>query len=567
MKLLRVTSLVMCATLALACSAQDPGEAVAQSSAALVSNDQILGFEVLSAWSTSAGRLALSANHVEGASSLAVSGLGSATANVRSVPLSSFSGFTNQISFQISLPTLQPNPSWYGNVELYIDAPSRGVNSQLIVHKELTGMPLGSFQNVTATVPSWIVTALGSGPVSDLSFRFAFTVPAGSQTYLLDALHFVGAGPRTQQFDVFSGGGYPPDPNISVSPSLVGTMSQLHVNFYRKDGSFDHEFLVPTDRQGVSPCCDSKIVWDKQSSRWFLSVLVTFPNGGSGAEFFVSTDATGTNFVSSLPVQEPIFYDNPNITVAADKVVVAADHCLWVVPKSGLLAANAPRVDATTCGIQNGDQIYGVQYGTSVTSTAYLVAFVDDTHVNWISVTGTPAQNNVVVSQHVLAVPALAPQNTVIQQGGTSLESGGVLGMWQNNHLWWSRTEGCGSVDCPRMFDIDTSANSVSSFDFSLSNTYLWSAVPGIDSSGNMWALMSEVSTSTAPGLALGGKTVNGQIFQASIITTGVAPFGGDRWGDYFGSAQDPTDGSVWLIGEYAGSDNYRNRVVHVQYP
>src|SRR3954465_5014810 len=90
MKVLRVTSLVLCAAFALACSAQDPNEAVAESSAALVSNDQIPGFEVLSAWATSAGALALSSNHVEGASSLAVSGLGSATANVRSVALSSF---------------------------------------------------------------------------------------------------------------------------------------------------------------------------------------------------------------------------------------------------------------------------------------------------------------------------------------------------------------------------------------------------------------------------------------------------------------------------------------------
>ena len=72
---------------------------------------------------------------------------------------------------------------------------------------------------------------------------------------------------------------------------------------------------------------------------------------------------------------------------------------------------------------------------------------------------------------------------------------------------------------------------------------------------------------STAPGLALGGKTASGSVFQPTIVTPGVAPFGGDRWGDYFGSAQDPSDGSVWLIGEYGGSDNYQNRVVHVLFP
>lgn len=561
----------MGAVLALGCSAHSSTEATAESEAALSSNEQILGFEDLSAWSASSGTLALSSNHVEGAFSLAVSNLGSATAYVRSVPLSNFTLTSNQVSFQIMLPTQQPNPNWYGSVELYVDAPSKAVNSALIVHRELTGMPLGSFQTVTATVPAWIVSALGNGPVNDLSFRFAFTVPAGAQTYRLDALRS-GSGPRTQQFDVYSGGGYPPDPNLSVSPTLVGTMSQLHANFYRKDGTFDHEFVVPVDRANYNPCCDTKIVWDKQSSRWFISVLVTKPkdsagNEPSGVEFFVSTDATGTSFRSSLPIQEPRFFDNPNITVAADKVVVAADHCLWVIPKSGLLSGNAATVSSTTCSVQNGDQVYGIQYGSTASSTAYLVAYVDDAHINWISVTGTPAQNNVVATQHVLAIPLLAPQNTVIQQGGTDLESGGVLGMWHNNHLWWSRTEGCGSVNCARMFDINTSSNTVSSFDFSLPGTFLWSAVPGIDSNGNMWSLMSEVTPSTAPGLALGGKTASGTVFQPTIVTPGVAPFGGDRWGDYFGSAQDPSDGSVWLIGEYGGSNNYQNRVVHVLFP
>src|SRR3954469_11720711 len=80
----RLSSWLMSAVLALGCSAHSSPEATAQSEAALTSNDQILGFEDLSAWSTSSGTLALSSVHVEGASSLAISGLGTATAYVRS---------------------------------------------------------------------------------------------------------------------------------------------------------------------------------------------------------------------------------------------------------------------------------------------------------------------------------------------------------------------------------------------------------------------------------------------------------------------------------------------------
>jgi hypothetical protein len=28
-----------------------------------------------------------------------------------------------------------------------------------------------------------------------------------------------------------------------------------------------------------------------------------------------------------------------------------------------------------------------------------------------------------------------------------------------------------------------------------------------------------------------------------------------DRWGDYFGAAIDPADGSAWLVGQYAKGD------------
>jgi hypothetical protein len=540
------------------CSTSTAAEAIAVSGQALEGN-QVLGFEDVSGWAASTATLALSNTHVEGSHALAVSQAGSATVHIRSVPLSTPVG--DQLSFQLLVPTQQPNPFWLGAVELYLDVPSRNVNSAFIGHQELTGLTVGQFQRITFTVPAWVASALRAGPYNDLSFEFALTVPAGSQTYLFDALTSDGTV-RIDQFDVFSGGGAVPDPDLSVSPALVGTISQGFATFYSKAGVLDHQFVL----QGTGrPVGDSKIVYDTSSGLWFLSHIVDLGSGNFGVEFFVSTDATGTTYRPSLPITADTLLDNPNITVSSDKVVVASGHCLWTVAKQALINGSAPPVPSTVCNIQNGDQVYGVQYGAVVPSTAYMIAVSDDTHINWISVDGTPEQGNVLVTQHIVPVPPLAASPSIIQQGGTRLENGGSLAMWNADHLWWSRTEGCGSVTCPRMFDVQTATNSVDSFDFSMPGTFLWSAIAGIDSIGNMWALMSEVSPTTSPGLALGGRSAGGQIQQPTTIVSGISPFPIDRWGDYFGSAQDPVDGTVWLIGEYSvANGQYSNRVVHV---
>jgi hypothetical protein len=135
-------------------------------------------------------------------------------------------------------------PYWYGSLALIINAPSRNIYSAYIGHRELTGLPLGQFQKLAFAVPSWIVSALQAGPYTDLTFQIALTVPAGPQTYLFDALQFDGA-PRVDTFDVFAGGGTPADPDVSVSPMLVGAISQLTVSFYSRQAYSTIAFTCP----------------------------------------------------------------------------------------------------------------------------------------------------------------------------------------------------------------------------------------------------------------------------------------------------------------------------------
>lgn len=563
------------------CSAADSGaamgtEATGKSRAALTTSlgaGAVFGFEQLGAWSTNAGKLALSSAHVQGQRSLAISSIGSAQATLTSAPLSTLLGLGSTITFYIELPTNEPNPSWYGSVDVSLDAPSRGVNSAYIGHQELTGMPLGQFQVLSFNVPAATLAALQSGPYTDLKVRIALTVPAGSQTYLLDGLRFATAG--VAAFDTPDGDGTPNDPNISAGPTLVGACDQNLMSFYTKAGVLDHQVdahsLTTHDFGG-----DSKLVWDSQSQRWFYSSIAGVNTGGNhvdGVEFFVSTDATAQSWVESLPILDPFGQglDNPNITVSSDKVIVGVGHNVWVVDKSALVKGGATQSQLVTTSLQNGDQLDGVQYGQfggPSPSTAYFVAAgPDDSHIDWIAVDGTPAQNNVTVTEHVVAIPPLAPVTaSLTQSDGVGLENGGTLATWAAGHLVWSRTEQCGSVTCARMFDIYAATGAMTSFDFGIPGQDVWSAVGSYDSTGILWTVMSAMVPGGIPGLAVGGRNASGTMYAPTVVVAGAAPFNGGRWGDYFGAAQDPSDGTVWLTGMYGGpsESTFSDSVIHV---
>lgn len=120
----------------------------------------------------------------EGAASLAV------TPNnyslYESVPFE-FSGRARTILLDLQLPTTQPNPWWYGAVQLYVESPSANLYNAWIGQVELTGRPLGTFNSLSFAVPSWVADRLAGG-TKDLKIRIALNVPGAPGVYLLDNL-------------------------------------------------------------------------------------------------------------------------------------------------------------------------------------------------------------------------------------------------------------------------------------------------------------------------------------------------------------------------------------------
>jgi hypothetical protein len=259
-----------------------------------------------------------------------------------------------------------------------------------------------------------------------------------------------------------------------------------------------------------------------------------------------------------VPIEMPRLIDDPQPTVTSDKLVITeSGQCVWVLDKGKLLAGDAPTVDASSCSIAQDNQVAAVKYGPSPPSTAYSVTMSDDTHINWVSVDGTQAGNDIVVTEHKVKVPRVdeVPTFGGVTQYNTGIESGQVKAMWHQNHIAWSKTVTCATGTCVRLFDIDTSLNMVTSHDFSMAGTQLFYGGAGLDKFGNEWVLMAAAKPAKGIGLALAGVRASGTIEEPMIVQADLSKISGERFGDYFSAAQDP-DGSVWLIGQFGGTPN-----------
>ena len=201
----------------------EPGERVEQARSALSSTERILGFESTGDWSATAGTLSLDSRHVEGSFSLGVSGIG--YTEISSALLPSLGQATGTVAFELLLPAGQPNPWWYGAVQLYLDLPSQGINHQFVGQKDLLGLPLDTFNHVEFSLPTDVLAALGR-TYTDLRFQLVLNVPSGTGTYLFDRLFVATATAPSQDGGTGGSGGQPGTPTTVSIILPPGATSQ-----------------------------------------------------------------------------------------------------------------------------------------------------------------------------------------------------------------------------------------------------------------------------------------------------------------------------------------------------
>ncbi|XXY15440.1 hypothetical protein WME88_45105 [Sorangium sp. So ce216] len=155
---------------------------------ALVTPASVLGFESTADWTASGGVKSASADHSEGISALALRNF--SFVELQSVPLTTVSGVTSTIAFDLKAPV---SPG-FGNAQLVVNLPSRGVHSVWLGQVSLAGLPAGTYSPISFNLPANVVDALRQ-TYSDLTFKIVLNVPHTTTDYVIDNLRFVGGTP------------------------------------------------------------------------------------------------------------------------------------------------------------------------------------------------------------------------------------------------------------------------------------------------------------------------------------------------------------------------------------
>ena len=170
--------------------------------------------------------------------------------------------------------------------------------------------------------------------------------------------------------------------------------------------------------------------------------------------------------------------------------------------------------------------------------------------------------------------PPDAPQpdgGLPLPTGGNALQDGVV---YRNGSLWTVRTLGqdfgSGNVSAIRWFQVDVSAwpNEVSYLqdaNFGADGTFFFMPAIMVDAYNNVALVYARSSTTEYASVYYTGRLASdppntlrsGILLRAgSAAANYVDRFGQNRYGDFFGIASDPSDGTIWFVGEYAKTSN-----------
>jgi hypothetical protein len=275
--------------------------------------------------------------------------------------------------------------------------------------------------------------------------------------------------------------------------------------------------------------------------------------------------------------------DQPRLGVADGVVVLAADvfrSCdegfspalgaeLWIVNKAQLLAGVAGPA-FTTYGPDRSYESLAPAQSMSSTSTEYVVGVDNPVSrvAHLLTVEGIPPA--AVRVQEVAAVP-VSPLSQPPPAQQPSSGSGRrqplvetnddrVLdAVWENGKLWFSANSGCTPAgdsalrSCARVIEIATATRSVD-WDTDLGERGSSLFFPAIrpDAAGNLVIVYGESGSALLPRLVVVGRAPDGALSTPVVIAQSAGLHLGDRYGDYFGAARDPSHPElVWVAGQH----------------
>jgi len=372
----------------------------------------------------------------------------------------------------------------------------------------------------------------------------------------------------------------PPDTMMAAGPTELIETVNSNASIWTKTGT--RVALADLNKTLPMPAgftfSDPRILYDAISGRWFFTGLGFSLNLSSVVFLGVSkaSDPAGGFFIYKVAqTSNGQLHDQPKIGLTDDKVVISWDeYCCgilgtfrgaetFVFEKATLLiGAVTPVFFFGPVPAQSSP--VPAQSLTS-TTTAY-VTFNHGTFAGVLAITGTPALNNVNVTETDLATPATSTPPLAVQPGGTieTNDDRFLSSIWQNGVMWISGNTGCtppGSAvarACLRLVQVSTDPGPptlVQAFDVGKSGVDAYFPAVTLDGGGNLFIAASASSASVFPSAAvveIAAGAPPGTVTAAQIFQVGAQKYGGTRWGDYSAVSIDPATGTVWAAAEYS---------------
>ncbi len=413
-------------------------------------------------------------------------------------------------------------------------------------------------------------------------------------------------------------GSFPPDPVIAAGPTNLVLITNGSVTIRDKTGtlvaSTSLSAFFSSVRASGENTFDPRLLFDTESNRFFLSAVGRIANttctaGLCVSHFFLAISKTSSP--ATIGSSDWFFYafnatldgaiptanwaDFPGLGVDSSVVVLTANLFSFsnstfqkakirILDKSVLIAGGAVTwtdivgmTDPST-GFLSFSLQPALTFGSP--GTFFLVSASQTLHSCDFIVWGIV---NPLTSPTLSKLKAAAggtcdvPPNAPQQGGGTPLDTGDTRplnAVYRNGSVWAAHSTqanfGGGNVSAIRWVQIDVSSwpatvSRIQDSTFGADGVWYFYPTIMVDASNDLAIILARSSTSEFGSAyytsRLGIDAVN-TLQPSSLLKAGTANYlnldsdGNNRWGDYFGIGLDPSDGSFWVLGEYAATSS-----------
>ncbi|MFH8625817.1 OmpL47-type beta-barrel domain-containing protein [Streptomyces vietnamensis] len=384
----------------------------------------------------------------------------------------------------------------------------------------------------------------------------------------------------------------PSDTQLAVGPTYILQMVNFTGQVYDKAGNtvgnaFDlGDFFGMAHRSGTDP----RVHYDAAAGRFYAEFEADLSNGDR-TDLAVSDSSdprAGWTFYTIAQNTSNVLQDQAKLGYSNDKVTLSWNNydrttspnkflgvVTTVVNKAELLAGGT----ITIWTFNQDDTRFQVVPATSLSSVNDQFAMwhgydSDSTNLRVLTITGVPGVSTVSQTENTFGIGTSDDPPSASQPSGgdafIETNDGRMLSVaWQNNHLWGVFNVKCtppgdtAERACQRYVQVSTGGTQslVTNFNLGLVGGHIYFGSVAMNDEDDLFSGFTASSSSMFPtAVAIGvpggnfpGTTVGD--FYAGGTQAYVCGCGGDRrWGDYSGTARDPSNPKdVWTVQQIGG--------------